>query len=50
MVTKRKIHLEETIENVQRRWEDCMGEANDDVGEVHRLYIKKGSTKLSDEK
>jgi hypothetical protein len=46
MAIERSNKLEEAIEIAQRRWENCMGEANDDIVEAHRLYNKKGPTKL----
>lgn len=46
MTTERSNKLEEIIEIAQTRWENCMGEADDNIAEAHRLYVKKGSTKL----
>lgn len=46
MITKRSNELEEVIEAAQQRWENCMGEANDNIIEAHRLYNEKGPTKL----
>lgn len=43
---ERSNKLEEAIEIAQTRWENCMGEADDNIGEAHRLYVKKGPTKL----
>ena len=50
MPIKRSNKVEEIIETAQRRWENCMGEANDDILEAHRLYNKEGPTKLGGEK
>ena len=46
MTLERSNKLEEAIEIAQTRWENCMGKADDNIGEAHRLYVKKGPTKL----